>query len=382
MQLNPDISTNQKPLFTHRKEKMVDMIVKDFSPFNIYLWIHFIGYTETSALSKRFFIVTSASIVLSLINEGCSVVLLIHGLFKVYKRPSREAILPNVLIIGELYVRILLCLNRRKLHIAFEKLAKLYASQEQDMQPKLKTKLIATLSLIDLCFLFQLIIFHIFDTHSDSYLGSHKQCDFHFLGSYSKFICYAINYLLFMNMVSPFVAVFFCCECYMLKHILLNFKENLLRQPDLNQSFHDYKEITNGISWINDTFHNMLLTALSMNLIWTFYMSYLLLFTDKMSIQEILIQVFVLASSFAQFCAPCIFGSHVKTAMAKVHEEIYNLPFDCKQVCSLPLLLKASREPVGFKLLDSVTVDKSLIISATGNLLTYGILIATFKVSS
>lgn len=76
----------------------------------------------------------------------------------------------------------------------------------------------------------------------------------------------------------------------------------------------------------------------------------------------------------------CLFSSSVTNAAVGLEDMM--LSQSIGQNRELQFLLKVKGRFVGFTLLDSLVINKNLILSATGSLLTYGLMVATFNANS
>lgn len=76
----------------------------------------------------------------------------------------------------------------------------------------------------------------------------------------------------------------------------------------------------------------------------------------------------------------CLFSSSVTNAAVGLEDVMLSQSVGRNR--EIQFLLKVKGRFLGFTLLDSLVIDKSLILSATGSLLTYCLMVATFNANS
>lgn len=378
----PNVAQNNLHFVQDEKHKVVREVVDNFSPFNIYLWLHFVGFTTKVELSRGSLRILFISIIFSILNEGFTVIIIISKFLQLKETTlNRKNMTELFSEIGELYLRILVIVKRRQLLSLVEKVAEIYADQLKKNVIKFKRLLIIILLAFE-CYYFTRAVFDFSD--ADFYLYPYLGDIFYFefiKFKHSSTLFYICNHLHHVNMLTPFVIQYFCCICYVLKQTSINFKNKLRvsRNIDVSTLSH-YNRIIKVISLVNKVMHNMIATALFLLLVWMFYASYIIVFTKQESMPKRIATFMLFLSTFTQFSSVCIFGSSVIDAVNAVNDYIFDLPLRASHDSNLPFLLKANRKFNGFTLFGRIVMDKILILSALGSLLTYGILIATFNV--
>ena len=79
----------------------------------------------------------------------------------------------------------------------------------------------------------------------------------------------------------------------------------------------------------------------------------------------------------------CLFSSALSNAALELRGVLCDLRINSSRVGEiLQFAIKVNSDTIGFKILDGMTIDKSLIFVFIGNFLTYGLLIATFSINS
>lgn len=375
-------SSDLSPVFTGCREKAFNSIKNSFKFFNFYLWIHFIGYTKSCGCSLKGVIVPAISVFLSIFNDGTTAIILILNLSQLFKEFSIFLVIKCLTEFGELFMRLSLYFNRSKLNDAVVETAALYATQARNSNIRnFEKKVVLVLMIKDLYFISQIWLVHFSNKNTENLQLFFVDINvlFSIPPLWTKsFLNFMLN-LQYLNKMSNFFGFYFCSICYGLKHTLLELKENILRRScsmDMTVKFHEYDEIAKFISWINDTFHNMLFVTLSILLTWVFWNSYIIIAVDQRRVERSS-RVMLLLYSFLEFCAICFFASSVTKAASDIGETICSLPLGVVHAENLPFLFKTVRKFSGFTLFDSIVIDKSMIISAVGLLLTYGVLIFT-----
>lgn len=364
------------------KQKIINEVIDNFSPYNIYLWLHFVGFTTQVQLSRSSFRLLFISVMLCILNEGLTALIILSKLLHLNEvKQNKQNTIELVSEIGELYVRILVIVKRRHLLSIAEKVAEIYADETKKNLIKFKGTITIVLFISEGCYYVRGILKFLDADFHMNYLGDGFYFDF-MKSRYASTLTYVCTQLHYMNMLSPFVLYYFCGICYVLKHILINFKEKLIIRWNVNLSSLsiEYNRIMRIISLVNKIMHNMLATSIFILIVWVFYASYIVLFMNPDSLPKCISIIMLLVVAFIQFSSACIFGSSVIEAVNDVNDAILDLPLRIIQNESLNLLLKANRKFDGFTLFGRIVIDKILILSTLGSLLSYGILIATFNV--
>lgn len=364
------------------KQKRIKEVVGNFSPYNIYLWLHFVGFTTKVHFSRSSFRLILISVILCVLNEGLTAIIILSKLLQLNEvMQNRQNTIELVSEIGELYVRILVIMKRRHLLSIAEKVAEIYVDGTKKNLIKFKKTIIIVLFISEGYYYVRGILKFLDADFHMNYLEDGFYFDF-IKSRYASTLNYVCTELHYKNMLSPFVLYYFSGICYILKHILINFKEKLIITWNVNLSSLsiEYNRIMRIISLINKIMHNMLATSIFILIVWVFYASYIVLFTNPDSLPKRISIIMLLVVAFIQFSSACIFGSSVIEAVNDVNDAILDLPLRVTQCESLNLFLKANRKFDGFTLFGRIVIDKILILSTLGSLLTYGILIATFNV--
>lgn len=194
--------------------------------------------------------------------------------------------------------------------------------------------------------------------------------------------CHIISdILVFWTYIESVISCYFCSVCYLLKEILTAFDKELEDENATTDTvFNLHIEITELIDDANDVVHPILLVGLALILTSVFNSAYTGVFmASGLESYVLLLTSAVLLSNLVFICT---FGASVINAASQAKNSAQNQFIKSKQHKSLQSVLEMNDNFEGFKLLNSIIIDNKLLLSALGFLLSYGILIATFNVTS
>lgn len=361
-------------------------IRKSFHSLNIYLWFHCIGFRNGCKFSKRFIYKSVASLILAIIHEG----FLLLQIFQVLLNLSLESkgIKTSINLIAvylmDICARILFYFNRKKLEAISKQLDYIYTSisagKSLHFQPYISAGLIAT----DLCASIQVLLYLCIIIPSFSANSSERNNYILSAMRYSDIFNHISTVIFLFNSIKNVLIVYFCCICFILKHILLELKTQFRRKSNANKEFYYtiYEKTIKIIYKINIIFHDMLLIVFILLLILIFYESYVLIFIQNHSKMICAYRLTILTIAIIQYWFACVYGSSITKADLKVREEISKIVCDVTNNKNLSYKVKLQERFVGFSLLETFVINKSLFLASAGSLMTYGILIATFNVNA
>lgn len=362
-------------------EKMIEKCVKNlFSPIRVYLCIHGnffpmkMNYTARICLLIAFTMYT-------LTTEGY--VLYTHYTHLSSKSTARG----NTIFVANLFatclnniLRILFYVKRKKIKEIISKLAKVHSKCNRNSKylVSFRKKLIVALIGRDV-FMMTLTSFrfHFLVKVSRYYytMGIFPPPD----GIYYLLITYSIE---FWHLSDCVVTSYFCSVCYVTQKTLQEFSKKIIRdrKAKLDDVHELHIEISDLLADVNDILHPILLTGFLVTLSKVFNDIYSSVFTYKGNL--LVITLIISASEFFNIVLMCKFGDTVIRAALLVDRSVRKLPVDWSNPNSLKSISKLNKTFEGFKLLNSITIDCRFIFSILSDLLTYGILIATFTVSA
>lgn len=386
--------TSNRVFFTKRptsvsklcRQKKVESV---FSPLNTYLWIHGVGFTSEFRGEQKNLIVITASIVLVIICEGSFIFAIQEFGCYVYKSDhtmSKEHISAAIILIANTFVRIIFYCRRNAINSLIRQFGILYGRVKREdisfNEYKLQMKLSIILLINDL-YTFIICVIFFSAIPSSTFLGSLGD-SYHYgmiPPPYSTPIFYVIMFLLRWCNMNMAVSGYFCCICILLKETL-KYTERKLHQAiseGTDYLFENYIEITSFIRFVTTQFHVILLTKFTAILIELFHEMYHVLFTVIDSRLLLTYRLLNIIFELTHFIAICIFSSSVSDAASAVRNEAQRLITKVKSLENLKFAFAMSDEFVGFKIFNSIVIGKSLILSAIGTLLTYGMLIASLN---
>lgn len=359
--------------------------LKISSLLNIYLNLHCLTYSVKFKWKCKNFICFAFSTLFILANDINKLHLIIYSYVNLENKRSRYVKI--LILILEYLLRILFLLKRKNLKYLNSQMEKIYSSIVPKTKIKYRNALILALVINDI-FIFVKMFLWFFSTdyfHMIRYHGN----DFAYryigeLSSNSPFYIFC-TFLEVWGFITPFVPIYFCCLCLALKHIIKRLNKRLEKQKDVDIVYVDQicTEISNLTCNINESLHDIFLLAIVILLVRVFYHIYYIMIDKSLIEFLVLSRILNIIIYFIRFVAICKFASSTSRAGSALKRSIYNLNIKKEDKWEyFQLLFKLSDQFVEFKLLDSLILDKNLILAAMGSLVTYGIIIATFNRNS
>lgn len=175
------------------------------------------------------------------------------------------------------------------------------------------------------------------------------------------------------------IYVFFICSLYV--DTLSNFVNKTLDKhikADPKKILLKYDEITKAFFKINETLHVVLLLVCCHILLNSFYSIYISVFGMQNVSNKVPQTVLVLIWSFGTFSFMCVSVSDISDRFGAARNALHRLLLGGKRLENLSLALKLCEDDImGFVILDTIYINRSLIVKAFGTMLTYGIMMAT-----
>ena len=376
-------TTNQKILVYRSSIAIVRII-------NIYMWLHGIGYIEKLKRGFTNFSQLFLSFVLLFIFEGCTMYFIFDHLALMIEngKQNKESIFLLILPMIDWLLRILLYRKRKVFMFIAQKVFNKYCITFSHKVQKFCVALILIFMSNDVLDI--IMYFYQSVVETGKLFGSHKN-NYYFgmlRPTLSTIVYYLIMFVLYWTSMMSFVPIYFCSLCFALKNILRESRRKLVHEKNitLQHLFETYNETADLISYINHNIHSVLLSTFTVLLGSVFYYAYLIIFAESELASRQLHCYIYLVTYFTMFALMCLFASAVTNAAADFEDAILNQPIIRKNrdtdFRDVQFLLKIKGRFVGFMLLDSLVINKGLILAATGSLLTYGLMIATFNINS
>lgn len=359
-------------------------VFKIHALLNTYLRFHGLATAGKCEMSCKNLVLFAISTIFIVINEISRLYYMIHILVQLFfsKNKRSESVL-TVLVILDYLLRILFFTKRNKLADVTRRMKKLYSAIIPQINSRCAINLTLMLIINDICSLFA--ISYIFIQPNSSFIIEHaNNFVFRYLSaSISKVLIYFSIFMDLWGSVIPFIPVYFCCFCFALEQIINKFKKLLQKNSNFYYLNEVYAELLNLTPDINEVFHDMLLLVIIIQLGFVFFHSYNML-TGKTSVEFLLTyRIPMIVITFIRFVIICMFASSVSKAGSELRRNITNVHVkDDDRWEYLRLAIKTNENFVEFKLLDSLVIDRNLILSSVGSIVSYGIIIATFNVNS
>lgn len=369
------------------RKKSENYLLKIPALLNTYLCFHGLtsaGKFEISCKNLFLYAVSIIFMVINEVNKLYFIQFLSVNLHVSQNKRSRNVLI--ILLILDYLIRILFFIKRNKLNHIIHRMLKLYSAIVTQMDFKYAVNLTLMLVINDICTISTFYFHFLMPNTSFSF---RKQVDNFTFGYLSVPISTTLYYFcIFMEMwgiLTPLIPVYFCCFCFALKTIINEFNKRLRKASHIDFNFCEEicTKLLNLTSDINAAFHSMLLVAIIFHIGHVFYHSYNWL-TSKTSTWFILAyRIPSISIAFIRFLIICIFASSASKAGSELKRTICNVAFRKEDRWKyLRLVIKTNDSFVEFKLLDSLVIDRNLILSSIGGIVTYGIIIATFNVNS
>lgn len=366
----------------HKKQELLKTANEIYKILNISFWIHGIVLITDGISQRKSDIKMFLSLCFALLIDG---IMLYHllAMYIYYKDISKIAIDVTVetcfFILG-LIQRCVFYYRQTGLISILIRLSRLHSPIFSNSKLKLKSKLIVIIMASDAMIIFILIVYFFPVMFSTNIGMSHK---FNVTNIMPEELNYAREFCVSWKKMNMSVAIYFCAICFILRETLVVLKEcagNVNFKNDfLVAAYNEMLDITKEA---NDNFSLMLLLGIVMTLSSIFFHAYNYVFTETDTTHIKIFRILVLL--YQGFCLflICFSASSVSNHASDARYEIEKAENEYSFEKEGYHKVKLNSYYFGFTILDSITVDRSLIFSATGVLLTYGVMIATFSMSS
>lgn len=369
---NPPSSMEHQKAIVKKNAKNI------FLPFFIVMLIHG-NVSRIKATSLTRIGILTMLIILIITSEG----LFFNFMYIMFKydndgSKSRRNIIVAFIWFLNLTLRIFFFRQSKKLKETTKKLAVLYSkvSSEKNRLYAFKVKIIIVIIIYEIVRLYH--VFEIYCVYEDMVGYFHFGV---FSTMYSRPFYILSIFLLFWSYIELAVTCYFCSVCFLLKETLLEFNKKLHGgNIKVAKAAEIYSEIIDLTSDINNNAHSILLIGFGMILAKVFSSTY-----NGAFIAKGFLSVFYLVRGVFMFCNiifMATFGSLIINVYSQVQRSLEKLPVDLINPKNIRYALQINKTFAGFKLLNSITIDSSFLLSSVGCLVTYGILIATFSTNS
>lgn len=352
------------------------------SIFNTYLCFH--GFTRV-----REFQISFRKMLLFTFSAMFIIIIEINRLYSLFarfeyllgsKHAKRDSVVITIIMVLEYLLQALFFLKRKELKQLTQCMANIYPAVASKRIFIFKRNIMIVLLSNDIYTI--LVIFVYFSTFS--FLQNNNGVYGFLQPPLSRPVFHISLVMDVWAKATPFITIYFCCFCFAFNKIILGLKAKFSKTDAVNFDNIDqaYNDILTLNSNFNRTFHNMLLVVFVIISGRLFYSTYNLVFKKSLMVSQIIFGLLNIFNYFSRLILICTFASSVSKAASEFRNFMHDVPVKEQESWKyLRLIIKMNENFIGFKLLDSVMLDKSLIVVVTGSLITYGIMIATFNVS-
>lgn len=295
----------------------------------------------------------------------------------------------TMLMILDYFLKIMLYTKRNKLNHLIRSLIKLYIELVSQNSLKYLIKLIFLLALNDIFTISQIMILFLTTKPSDARSYHYKNFTYgYFCEQTSIILFFSSSTMDLWTISTPAVTMYFCCSCFILKVLVKDIQKNI--RKDIRKYSDGKFEIFEDICIkildlkyeINESFHDFLLAIIVILVGVAFYHLYSILTTNVLNKLITTYHALIVIAVFSRFLIICVLASSTSKALAELKKYIHSLSVhDNNKWEFVRLVLKIDAYSVEFKILDGLVVDKNLILTTVGGIVTYGIIIATFNIS-
>ena len=172
--------------------------------------------------------------------------------------------------------------------------------------------------------------------------------------------------------------VYFMSICFLIKNILRKIKECAIKfnENNINASISLFNNVVQITKEFNDIFQILFLSTFAATLGSIFYSVFSMI--ENGSIGHLLFKIINLLLPFSSFMIICLSTSSLLTFGKSTRSVLQKLRNVSKRNRK-KYISRIDDYTVGFTIFDSITIDKSFILSSFGVVLTYGVMIATFN---
>lgn len=369
-------------MFRRKSENKMDKIP---TLLNIYLCLHGLACAVRFKWTCKNLILFFASTLFMVINE-------VNKLYRIFARfvdkdyslRKRNENLLTIIMILECLLRILFFLKRDKLNLILHRMVKIFYAVAPHKISKYRYILILMLIINDIYIIATALSFYLSmdPPHIFPYLGNNFTYGY-ISAPTSTPLFYLSVFLQIWGFANPFIPIYFCFICSVFMQIIHGFKNKLQKVKDTDYNSLDQicTKVLKLTSDINAVFHDILLVEFIILLGSVLKNTYSILLEESLMEFVLVERISNTVVYFIRFVMICVFASTASKAGLELKNSILSyVAKSHERWKSLLLVIKINESFVEFKLLDSLVLDKNLVLAAVGSIVTYGIIIATFNV--
>lgn len=188
-----------------------------------------------------------------------------------------------------------------------------------------------------------------------------------------------INDIWFVMALPSIFVIYFYVLCSLFQRSVDQLTKDLKTgfQTNIKQVLLSYSVITDTFNDLNDALHTPLVLICIHILFNAFYFIFMAVFDENKVPEEVLQYASTTLVHFLNFNLMCISSSGISNSYEVMRNEVHHILMKDAESRNLSITLRLLEdEPLTLLLLDSIPLDKSLVVKAFGTMITYGILIA------
>lgn len=371
---------------TKERKNVAGQIPDSFLPLHAFLWFHGIGFSENFRKSG----------ILKLISFTMTIFVDIQILYDVIKKIffthnedshlSKIAYTVAVMHLCSLILRFWLYTRRNQMNVIVKKIVKVYkllSCKKFSIEHTLLFSLVVNdlFALLNLCIYIygKIMNIHVLQEEISNYFF---EC---IPTSYGIWLYFAMMVIMefCLHNIPPLICIYFFFVTRILKKLLKRYEDMLSSCKE--SDFDHYLFLHNKITEIIITVMKFLQTPLLLSFLYllgcAFYSIFTLLLTQVSNSFQTWFHILRFFWSVFYFSLLCQSSSSIITAAVNIKNLIHELPTDDNDIAKLSLVLKVHRDFVGIKMLDSIVINKSLVLEVFGMMLIYGLIFSTFNIT-
>lgn len=350
-------------LVNRQRVNITKNLRNNFGLLNTFFWLHFVGFNDGFQCSNINNFGIIISVVLAIITESISffhIFIQLQENYALNKIIGKNYIVLGVSFLLEFCLRMVVYFRRNKFNIINKKLVKIYCLITERSMPNLKGRLLLILFLNDFCN----VSVHIYYVIVRIYFFP-RAVTIYYVGAF------LFNY----NMMTVIIPIYFCWYCFILNEVLGEMKIKLrTHNINIHVFYRMYDAISDLILFINETFQTLMLLTFGVLLGWIFNDFYQTIFITQISPFGVAVLYSYSITRFTRLFLVCSYSSLVMKSSTEFKNTLFKLPCDLT-----PLVLHVESKISVFTLLNTIVIDKRLLVTFIGSFLTYGMLIANFR---
>lgn len=178
---------------------------------------------------------------------------------------------------------------------------------------------------------------------------------------------YVAYFCIFWKNTGHCIALYFTIVCLSLKRTFSGMGDVRISWP--------YNTLVDVTKSFNEILHPLILAMLMECLGHVFYQSFNLFYIHSDSLSLLVYKVLYATFHYLRFLVVCVSASSATNAA-------YDAKYRIRGFLAIKNVQELNEHCPAFTVLDSIVVDKSLVLTASGILLTYGVMVATLSESS